>query len=80
MGTSLKKWTWSVLPQVSLLTLRLRLVFQDKLLNARYALSMARKVGAHIYALPEDMVEVTPKMVMTIFACLMSYAVKSKAA
>ena len=80
MGTSLKKWTWSVLPRVSLLTLRLRLVFQDKLLNARYALSMARKVGAHIYALPEDMVEVTPKMVMTIFACLMSYAVKSKAA
>lgn len=32
---------------------------------------MARKIGAKVYALPEDIVEVKPKMVMTIFACLM---------
>lgn len=38
---------------------------------ARYAVSMARKIGAKVYALPEDLVEVNPKMVMTIFACLM---------
>jgi len=32
---------------------------------------MARKVGAPVYALPEDIVEVKSKMVMTVFACLM---------
>ena len=37
----------------------------------RYAVSMARKIGARVYALPEDLVEVNQKMVMTVFACLM---------
>ena len=32
---------------------------------------MARKIGARVYALPEDLVEVKSKMVMTVFACLM---------
>ena len=39
--------------------------------NARYAVSLARKVGARVFALPEDIVEVKPKMVMTVFATLM---------
>lgn len=33
---------------------------------------MARKAGARIYALPEDIVEVKNKMIMTVFACIMS--------
>ena len=33
---------------------------------------MARRIGARVYALPEDIVEVKHKMVMTVFACLMS--------
>lgn len=44
---------------------------EERLSNAKYAISMARKIGAKVYALPEDIVEVKPKMVMTIFACLM---------
>lgn len=40
--------------------------------NAKYAISMARKVGAKVYALPEDITEVKSKMVMTVFACLMA--------
>ena len=40
--------------------------------NAKYALSMARRIGARVYALPEDIVEIKHKMVMTVFACLMS--------
>ncbi len=32
---------------------------------------MARKIGARVYALPEDIVEVKPKMIMTVFACIM---------
>jgi plastin-3 len=47
-------------------------LFQDKITNAKYAISMARKIGARVYALPEDISEVKPKMVMTVFACLMA--------
>ena len=32
---------------------------------------MARKIGASVYALPEDISEVKQKMVMTVFASLM---------
>lgn len=45
---------------------------EEKLANARYAIGIARKMGAKVYALPEDIVEVKQKMVMTIFACLMA--------
>ncbi|XP_044741174.1 plastin-2 [Chrysoperla carnea] len=45
---------------------------EDRLANAKYAISMARKTGARVYALPEDITEVKPKMVMTLFACLMA--------
>ena len=40
--------------------------------NAKYAISLARKCGARVYALPEDITEVKHKMVMTVFACLMA--------
>lgn len=43
-----------------------------KMANAKYAITCGRKIGAKIYALPEDIVEVKPKMVMTVFACLMA--------
>ncbi|XP_069745758.1 plastin-2-like [Narcine bancroftii] len=49
---------------------------EEKLANAKYAISMARKIGARVYALPEDLVEVKPKMVMTVFACLMGKGIK----
>lgn len=45
---------------------------EDKLANSKYAISMARKIGAKVYALPEDIAEVKPKMVSTVFACLMA--------
>ncbi|EGD72489.1 L-plastin [Salpingoeca rosetta] len=43
---------------------------EDKLANAKYTITIARKIGAGVYALPEDIVEVKPKMLLTIFACL----------
>jgi len=48
---------------------------EDNLANAKYTVSMARKAGAKIYALPEDIAEVNHKMVMTVFACLMALGV-----
>ncbi|XP_039992712.1 plastin-1-like [Xiphias gladius] len=49
---------------------------EDKLDNAKYAISLARKIGARVYALPDDLVEVNPKMVLTVFACLMGHGLK----
>nr|WAW84882.1 fimbrin 2 [Halisarca dujardinii] len=47
---------------------------EDLMANAKYAISMSRKIGARVYALPEDLVEVKQKMVMTVYACLMTKA------
>ncbi|KXJ09695.1 Plastin-1 [Exaiptasia diaphana] len=49
---------------------------KEKMQNARYALSLARKIGAQIYALPEDLVECNAKMVMTVFVCLLACSYK----
>ena len=45
----------------------------DRMDNAKYAIAMARRIGAPVYALPEDLVEVNHKMVMTIYASLMYF-------
>ncbi|CAF3976727.1 unnamed protein product [Rotaria magnacalcarata] len=45
---------------------------EAKMDNALYAISMARKIGSRIYALPEDIVETKQKMLLTVFACLMA--------
>jgi len=44
---------------------------EDCLSNAKYCVTMARKIGAPVYALPEDISEVKHKMVMTVYASLM---------
>jgi hypothetical protein len=44
----------------------------DKFNNAKYAISVSRKIGAQVFALPEDIVESKYKMIMTIYACLMA--------
>jgi len=47
---------------------------KDKINNARYAISVARKLNATIFCLPEDIVECKPKMVMTFIASCMALA------
>jgi plastin-1 len=44
----------------------------DLKLNAQYAISIARKLGATIFVLPEDIVQVQPKMLMTFVGTLMA--------
>ncbi len=51
---------------------------QDLKANAKYAISMSRKIGARVYALPDDLVEVNQKMCLTVFACLMARAKQVK--
>jgi plastin-1 len=50
----------------------------DKLLNAKYAISIARKLGAVIFLLPEDIVEVRPKMCLTFAAAVMALKLQAK--
>lgn len=38
----------------------------------KYIFSMARKIGAQVDALPEDIAEVKPKTIMNVFACWMA--------
>jgi len=45
---------------------------EDCLLNARYAISIARKLGGTIFLLPEDIYELKPKMILTFLASCMS--------
>jgi len=40
--------------------------------NAKYVLSMIRKFGGTVYALPDDILECNPQMVMTVYASLMA--------
>uniref|UniRef100_A0A1I7TZ18 Calponin-homology (CH) domain-containing protein n=1 Tax=Caenorhabditis tropicalis TaxID=1561998 RepID=A0A1I7TZ18_9PELO len=50
--------------------------FETKMKNCRLAITLSRKIGAVIYALPEDIVECNSKMMLTVFAVLMSVAVQ----
>jgi len=45
---------------------------ENQLLNAKYAISVARKLGAVVFLLPEDIQEVKPKMVLTFVASILS--------
>jgi len=45
---------------------------EEQLLNAKYVISVARKLGAVIFCLPEDIVEVKPKMMLTLTASIMA--------
>jgi len=49
---------------------------EDNMKNAKLAISMARKLGATIFLLPEDIVEVKPKMILTFIGSLMAVGKK----
>ncbi|KAJ5069546.1 fimbrin-1 [Anaeramoeba ignava] len=44
---------------------------QEYMNNALYAITLCRKLGANIFVIPEDIVEVKPKMLLTIIGELM---------
>ena len=47
---------------------------EDNINNAKYTISSARKIGATVYTLPEDVAEGNAKMILTLFAALMAAA------
>ena len=53
----------------------MELTVKDKIRNAGYAISVARKLGAEIFLLPHDIVECKPKMMLLFFGSLMQVCV-----
>jgi len=49
---------------------------EDAILNAKYTISIARKLGCTIFLLPEDIVELKPKMILTLVGSIMSVALR----
>jgi len=47
---------------------------KDATQNAKYAISVARKIGCTIFLLPEDIVEVKNKMILTFVGSIMAVA------
>jgi len=50
---------------------------EERKLNAKYAISSARKLGCTLFLLWEDIVEVRPKMILSFLATVMATAVAS---
>ncbi|XP_074272972.1 fimbrin-4-like [Silene latifolia] len=51
---------------------------EDKKLNATYIISVARKLGCSIFLLPEDIIEVNQKMMLTLTASIMYWSLQNK--
>lgn len=50
----------------------------EKKLNATYTISVARKLGCSIFLLPEDIMEVNQKMIMTLAASIMYWSLEQQ--
>ncbi|CAK9321783.1 unnamed protein product [Citrullus colocynthis] len=48
----------------------------EKRLNATYIISVARKLGCSIFLLPDDIMEVNPKMILTLTASIMYWSLQ----
>ncbi|KAK9830668.1 hypothetical protein WJX74_001507 [Apatococcus lobatus] len=49
------------------------LTAEERAGNAKYVISLARKLGASVFLLWEDVVEVVPKMILALFTSLMAH-------
>ncbi|XP_058750801.1 fimbrin-2-like [Vicia villosa] len=49
---------------------------EEKMMNATYIISIARKLGCSIFLLPEDITEVNQKMILTLTASIMYWYLK----
>ncbi|WOK94133.1 hypothetical protein Cni_G02835 [Canna indica] len=50
---------------------------EEKKLNATYIISVARKLGCSVFLLPEDIIEVNPKMILTLTASIMLWSLQN---
>jgi len=52
---------------------------EEKLNNAKYVISIARKIGACVFIVPEDIVEIRPRLLMTFVASLWATSLEKSA-
>ncbi|XP_074587634.1 fimbrin-5-like [Curcuma longa] len=50
---------------------------EEKKLNATYIISVARKLGCSVFLLPEDIIEVNQKMILTLTASIMYWSLRN---
>ncbi|XP_066317541.1 fimbrin-5-like [Miscanthus floridulus] len=50
----------------------------ERKLNATYIISVARKLGCTVFLLPEDIMEVNPKMILTLTASIMYWSLQNQ--
>ncbi|ETO09595.1 hypothetical protein RFI_27784, partial [Reticulomyxa filosa] len=53
-------------------------MYRKRLANAKYAMTLARREGAELFILPEDLVTLEPKAVLSIMASLMTIGFQKK--
>ncbi|KAK8674281.1 hypothetical protein V6N13_112575 [Hibiscus sabdariffa] len=53
---------------------------EDKKMNATYIISVARKLGCSIFLLPEDVIQVNQKMMLTLTASIMYWSLQQQEA
>lgn len=53
---------------------------EDRKLNATYIISVARKLGCSVFLLPEDIMEVNSKMILTLTASIMYWSLQNSPA
>uniref|UniRef100_A0A0D9VKA9 Calponin-homology (CH) domain-containing protein n=1 Tax=Leersia perrieri TaxID=77586 RepID=A0A0D9VKA9_9ORYZ len=51
---------------------------EEKKLNATYIISVARKIGCSVFLLPEDIIEVNQKMILTLTASIMYWSLQKQ--
>ncbi|KAL6911385.1 hypothetical protein ACP4OV_000190 [Aristida adscensionis] len=51
---------------------------EEKKLNATYIISVARKLGCSVFLLPEDIIEVNQKMILTLTASIMYWSLQKQ--
>ncbi|KAL5207002.1 hypothetical protein ABZP36_031437 [Zizania latifolia] len=51
---------------------------EEKKLNASYIISVARKLGCTIFLLPDDIMEVNPKMILVLAASIMYWSLQKQ--
>lgn len=51
---------------------------EDKRLNATYIISVARKLGCSVFLLPDDIMEVNQKMILTLTASIMYWCLQQE--
>jgi len=69
---------WDVSPLQELRKKEDEEMYRKRLSNAKYAMTLARREGAELFVLPEDLVVLEPKAVLSMMAALMTIHYQEK--